>query len=564
MLSHEVKVIKGARVEWGACSRTVSLGIHEQALSYWNNTIAVGSWDENIIILDAITSSQMAVFSGHTNQVNCLTFSSDGMSLVSGSDDNTVKLWDMQTGGVVKTFFGHTMQVLSVSISADHTRIASGSRDCTVYLWDIQTGECHCTIQQQDSVHHVSFSPMDPQYIISISSDKVWQWDINDCQISSTYDGTHIAFSPDHTQLALCNGKVVTVQNCNSRAIVAELHITYDNASYCCFSPDGRLVAIAAWDTAYVWDITNSDPHLVETFVGHNDVITSLVFSSPSSLISISFDKSLKFWQIGGLSTDSAPIDPESTLLASSPIKSVSLQARVGIAISTDVDGVIKVWDISTSLCRETFQILAAKGTGFGEGDAKLIDGRLIFVWYKDKKIHIWDTGKEELLQTLDVLGSSLCRGLRISGDGSKVFCLLGRSIQAWSMWSWEPMDEVKLRLGQKPYLDPLCIDSSRVWIHSSNSPAQEGWDFEASDSSPIPFDPSTGRPCLDFIGGASWQTGSPSWIMDTVTGKEVFQLSGEYVDPVDVQWDGQYLVAGYNSGEILILDFHHLLSRDV
>jgi hypothetical protein len=45
--------------------------------------------------------------------------------------------------------------------------------------------------------------------------------------------------------------------------------------------------------------------------------------------------------------------------------------------------------------------------------------------------------------------------------------------------------------------------------------------------------------------------------IKDTITGKVVFQLSGRYAKANDVQWDGQYLVAGYDSGEVLILDFH-------
>ena len=120
-------MIKGARTEWGTCSCTVSLGSHVWSLSYWNSTIAVGSGDKDIIILNAIASSQMAVLSGHTDEVNCVTFSSDGRSLASGSDDETVKLWDVQTGGVVKTFHGHTRWVRSVSMSVDCTRIASGS-----------------------------------------------------------------------------------------------------------------------------------------------------------------------------------------------------------------------------------------------------------------------------------------------------------------------------------------------------------------------------------------------------------------------------------------------------
>ena len=147
-----VKVIKGVSAGWGACSRTTQLDSFTNTLSHHNNSIAVGSKHGDIIILNSITGSQSAVFSGHTNQVNCVVFSSDGTSLVSGSHDKAVKLWDIQTGGVVKTFFGHTHTVWSVSISADFTTIASGSADETVYLWNIQTGECCHAIQQQDSV----------------------------------------------------------------------------------------------------------------------------------------------------------------------------------------------------------------------------------------------------------------------------------------------------------------------------------------------------------------------------------------------------------------------------
>jgi hypothetical protein len=35
-----------------------------------------------------------------------------------------------------------------------------------------------------------------------------------------------------------------------------------------------------------------------------------------------------------------------------------------------------------------------------------------------------------------------------------------------------------------------------------------------------------------------------------------VFQWSGRYAEPSIAEWDGQYLVAGYKSGEVLILDF--------
>ena len=577
-LSHEVKVVKGGKNEWGTCSRTVSLGSYRKfsylddtssslgfyenqiwSLSYWNNTIAVGSDSGVIIILDAITGSQMATLSGHRGQVFCVTFSSDGRSLVSGSGDKTVKLWDVQTGGVVKTFYGHTGYVWSVSISVDCTRIASGSGDSTIYLWNIQTGKCHCTIKQQATVDYVIFSPIGPSHLVSISNGKVWQWDVNGTQIPPTYDGSHASFSPDHTQFAWCNGNDVTIENSGSREIVAKFHVA-DGTRYCCFSPDGKLIAAAAGYTAYVWDITSPDPHL-ETIVGHGGYIRSLAFSSPSSLISASQGNSIKFWKIGGLSTGLATTDPQSTPSTLLPIQSISLQPRAGVVISSDSCGVVKTWDISTGACKASFQTPAGKAELLSQRDAQLIDGRVIFVWYKDGKIHVWDTEKAELLQTLDTSEPS---GLRISGDGSKIISLCRGFIQAWSMWTWELVGEVKLGLEGTLYLDSLYTYSSRVRIYSKSSLTQEGWDFGISGSSPAPFDPSMGRPHLDFIGGTEWQTKEPHWIKDTATRKVVFQLRERYVVPSDVQWDGRYLAAGYRSGEILILDFYNVLTRDM
>ena len=168
-----VKAVKGVLAGWGKCSRTVLLDDFTRALSYHNNTIAIGFEWGDIITLNAITGSQIANFSGHTWVIFSVMFSSDGSLLVSGSCDMTVKLWDVQTGGVIKTFSGHTDCVSTVSISANCTTIASGSHDHTIHLWNIRTGDYYRTINCEDEVKNVSFSPTDPQHLISISSDEV-------------------------------------------------------------------------------------------------------------------------------------------------------------------------------------------------------------------------------------------------------------------------------------------------------------------------------------------------------------------------------------------------------
>jgi WD40 repeat protein len=546
-----VVVIKGLQAGWGACSRTVVLESGPLALACWRDTIVVGLHSPHITVLDAIAGSQVAVLSGHTDWVRSLAFLSDGASLVSGSDDRSLKLWDMQTGGVVRTFHGHTNWVLSTSISSDCTTIASGSRDNTIRLWDIQMGECHCIISQQQSVDSVIFSPTDPQHLISVSGGIIWNWDINGHQIGPTYEGYHAALSLDGIHFVSSEGMAATVWDSSSGAIVTRCPMPDGGLDYCCFSPNGRLVAGAAGTTIYVWDITSSDPLLVKTFIGHTSYITSLTFSSSSSLISASYDKSVKFWQIDTLSTDPVASDPKSTPVALAPIRSITLQAKDGIAISSDSDGLVRTWDLLTGHCKASFQTPAK---GFHCRDVQLVDGRLIFVWCANKKISIQDAEKGQLLRTVDASGLKALN-IQISGDGSKVFRLDKECIQAWSIWTGEVVG--KVYHGQTLQQDPhLTIDGSRVQIHSSYS-ATKWWDFGISGS---PSRASPDRPRLDFIGGIREERTYLPGIEDTVTRKEVFQLPTRLVRPSASQWDGQYLVAGYESGDVLILDFNNVL----
>ena len=260
---------------------------------------------------------------------------------------------------------------------------------------------------------------------------------------------------------------------------MAKFNMDNDKTRHCCFSPDGRLVAIAVYHTAYVWDITSSEPCLIETFVGHTQNIISLVFSSPTSLISTSWDRSVKFWQIGASPTSPDVTDPKSTP-HTFPIKSITLQAKDGIAISSDSDGVVKIWNLSVGICKASFQT-PAKGPC--QRDVQLIDNRLVLVWHTAEKIHIWDVEKGELLQIVNAPLDGI-KDLRISGDGTKVFCMELNFIHAWHIWTGEVMGKVPLFSGLWVGAF-LTIDGPRVWVKLPHQ-GVEGWDFGVPDSSSI------------------------------------------------------------------------------
>ena len=548
-----VKVVKGLQVGWEACSRTVSFDDTPLALACWGNLIVAGFLSGSIIILDATTGAPGSTLSGHTNLVSSLAISSDGISLVSGSHDRTVRLWDIQTGGVIRRFYGHTKCVLSVSISPDGITIVSGSEDCTIRWWNAQTGECYYTISGNYGICSISFSPTNPQLLISASKGNtvgniVQQWNINGNKIGHEYEGFYAAFSPDGTHFVSLQGEAAMVWNSYSGAFVTKLQVPGSHLICCCFFPN-KLIACASDTTIYIWDITSSDSHPIKSFDGGAESITSIAFSS--ALISSSLDKTVKFWQTNPSYSNPISTDSKSQPPPSASIMTISVQAKDHIAISWDEAGIVRTWDISTGLCKSSRKTSAGP---CNRGGARLVAGRLLIVWCTTKKIHIQDINGKHA-KKVDPVSDFSTTYIGISGDGSKVFLLDSKHIQALSTQTGQVVGEVRFE-GELSN-NPLIVDGLRVWVCFKNLTTQ-GWDFGVLGSTPVTLSnellPS---PCLYFIHTTTVGTTTyPSWVKDMVTGKDILQLPRRYGEPTAIHCDGQYLVAGYESGELLVLDF--------
>ena len=547
-LSQQVTVIKGLP-KWGKCFRIVQLHFRSKILVCCKSIIAIAIAGAKIIILNAITGSQVAVYSEHPCIVQCLTFSSDGKLLISGRNDGSIKLWDMQTGGAVKTFHRHALQVHSISVSGDCAMIASGSDDRTVRLWDIQTGVCSQIIPQIGSVVKVEFFPLNPNHLISVSGGKVWQWNINGHQIEPECNASYATYSLDGTKLAIFNHGVIQIKNPDSGAIIAEFHTPGASGKSCHFSPDGKLVAIATRSVIHVWDITSPDPYILETFhIGNGSCFSmgiSMGFSSPTSLISVDGGPA-RFWQVG---TPSTALD-----VTKSPIQSITLQMKDRIVLSSDSDGVVRIWDLRTGVCKKSFQT-PAKGSC--RRDIQLIDHKWIIVWHMAGKFHIWAIEKGKPLHTADIADKHV-DDLWILGNEPKILFKSSHSLVILDIWTGKILSQVELSLplAVRPF---LAIDGSRVWIYN-NGP--RGWNFEFSDTSIGFCIAPPNRPHLDFVGGIRRYKSSLPTIEDTVTGKEFLRLPNSLNKPIDAKWDGQYLVSGYDTGDILILKCNCTISH--
>ena len=213
----------------------------------------------------------------------------------------------------------------------------------------------------------------------------------------------------------------------------------------------------------------------------------------------------------------------------------------------------VKTWDISTGIHKASFQ---TPTEGNIQRDVQLIDNRLILVYFFHKKICVWDVGNEK--QLLKV-GVNWAGAVKISGDGSKIFGLCPRSIKAWSIQKGRVVGRGKTGLiqeGNSFIVDErfLIVDGSKIWAYRSRS-GYEGWDFGTSWSTPTML---SGMPTLSN-GSMLWDP-RQGRIKNAATGGVLFQLSGRFANPAHVQCDGSYLVAGYESGEILILNLKDIM----
>jgi serine/threonine protein kinase len=157
---------------------------------------------------DPITGGQSRDLPLHADSIYCLAFSPDGSLLASGSGDRTVKLCDVRTGEVRRSLDGHRPRVLAVAFSPDGQRLASAGDDDTVKIWDPGSGQLiHQLHGSTDSVCSLAFSP-DGRQLAAAGHDRMVRiWDTRLGEVRHTLAGHRdvvccVAFSPDGQTLA--------------------------------------------------------------------------------------------------------------------------------------------------------------------------------------------------------------------------------------------------------------------------------------------------------------------------------------------------------------------------
>jgi len=181
------------------------------------------AWDNSLRLWDLSKGSSPCRFVGHTNDVMSCAFSPDNRQIISGSRDNSIKMWNTlgqekfnvagsnaHTGWVSCTRFspnpanplfvsgswdksvkvwngadlsfqadllGHTGYVNTVTMSPDGSLCASGGKDGTAMLWDLNKGENLYSLEGQDVIHELVFSP-NRYWLCAATGSSIKIWDL--------------------------------------------------------------------------------------------------------------------------------------------------------------------------------------------------------------------------------------------------------------------------------------------------------------------------------------------------------------------------------------------------
>lgn len=238
----------------------------------------------------------------------CVTFSSDGKSIISGWTDGKIRAFKPQSGALMYAINdAHRDGVSAIAATLDGKRVISGGADGSVRVWSVgrQTQKMLASMKEHKGrVNCVKLNNDDTECVSASADGSCIVWSLerfsrNTCLFASTQFKS-VLYHPDQSQLLttgtdrkltywdVVEGNPIRILDGSHKDMVNSLSITEDGTLFVAGGGD-KLVKVWGYDEGYCH----------RTGVGHSGAVTSCVIApSGKTIVSVGDEGAIFIWDM--------------------------------------------------------------------------------------------------------------------------------------------------------------------------------------------------------------------------------------------------------------------------
>lgn len=374
-------------------------------------------YPHGVAIWDIETGETIAYIPNRYLSASTSSFSSDGKFLAIASDympeskqDCSIQVWNLDDH-TMTVLEGHTSHIINISFSIDGMRVISRSSDNTLRLWDIESSKELDQWYLGESWTDANLTPDGEIIILNNNIIKIIDTDRN------KYFGAPRRWTTDEYPdiFPISNNKTLITQSWGGWIMdldKGEVDSTiYIDGEWKFFRNCSSKLAICESDDGLlIWDVKSNTKYKVD-WLKHNDYITSLSLSRDNKyLMSASADSTVKIWNISNHQ------QVGQALRHRSKVYSAAFSNDGNLVVTGSEDGAIMIWDIknNTQIGEPIYQDEYVQYVEFS------LDDRSILSLSGLSSICVWDV-ENRMMKEINIEGCPSISSVSYSPDGKYI-----------------------------------------------------------------------------------------------------------------------------------------------